>query len=126
MRARRGGFYIGKNYTRVRTLGSVSVRTLTAVRRTGETGGPSETRSDRLAVRLNVGKRDACYYVRRRVSAGPPVSPALPATLGPQRRAAKDSRGIDRRSRPNASQRVVGRLGARNLFRSRTRTSIRA
>src|SRR5437868_1659365 len=40
-------------------------------------GGPSETRSDRLAVRRNGGKRDACHDVRRRVSEGPPVSPAL-------------------------------------------------
>src|SRR6266498_5751920 len=57
-------------------------------------GGPSETRSDRLAVRLNVGKRYACHDVLRRVSEGPPVSPALHAALGPRRRAAKDSRGI--------------------------------
>src|SRR5205809_3081172 len=90
MRARRGGFYIGKNYTRVRTLGSVSVRTLTPVRRAGETGGPSETRSDRLAVRLNVGKRYACHDVLRRVSEGPPVSPALRAALGPRSRASKE------------------------------------
>src|SRR6266540_3157842 len=52
-------------------------------------GGPSETRSDRLAVRLHVGKRYACHDVRRRVSEGPPVSP-----LGPRSRASKDSRGI--------------------------------
>src|SRR6266545_3656201 len=45
-------------------------------------GGPSETRSDRLAVRLNVGQRYACHDVRRRVSEGPPVSPALHASLG--------------------------------------------
>src|SRR3989442_11014315 len=57
-------------------------------------GGPSETRSDRLAVRLNVGKRYACPDVRRRVSEGPPVSPALHAALGPRSRASKDSRGI--------------------------------
>src|SRR6266508_2614408 len=57
-------------------------------------GGPSETRSDRLAVRLNVGKRYACHDVLRRVSQGPLVSPALPAALGPRRRAAKDSRGL--------------------------------
>src|SRR2546425_9764891 len=57
-------------------------------------GGPSETRSDRLAVRLNVGKRYACHDVLRRVSEGPPLSPALHASLGPRSRAAKDSRGI--------------------------------
>src|SRR6266545_5029162 len=86
-------------------------------------GGPSETRSDRLAVRLNVGKRYACHDVRRRVSEGPPVSPALHAVLGPRSRAAKDARGIDRRSRPTSRQRVVGRLGARNLFRPHTKAS---
>src|SRR2546425_6178335 len=57
-------------------------------------GEPSETRSDRLAVRLNVGKRYACHDVLRRVSEGPPVSPALPAALGPWSRTSKDSRGI--------------------------------
>src|SRR6266511_4333169 len=40
------------------------------------------------------GKRYACPDVLRRVSEGPPVSPALPAALGPRRRAAKDSRGL--------------------------------
>src|SRR5437762_3907771 len=75
-------------------MDSVSVRTLLPVRRAGETGGPAETRSDRLAVRLNVGKRYAWHDVRRRVSEGPPVSPALHAALGPRSRAAKDSRGI--------------------------------
>src|SRR5207244_13195518 len=43
----------------------------------------------------------------------PPVAPALHATLRPQSPASKDSRGIDRRSRPHSSQRVVVRLGAR-------------
>src|SRR6266545_3855275 len=57
-------------------------------------GGPSETRSDRLAVRLNVGQRYACHDVLRRVSQSPPVSPALHAALGPRRRAAKDARGL--------------------------------
>src|SRR6266498_1054386 len=40
------------------------------------------------------GKRYACHDVLRRVSEGPPVSPALHAALGPRSRAAKDSRGI--------------------------------
>src|SRR6266540_1605638 len=75
--------------------GSVSVRTLTARSPGGRDGWAfSETRSDRLAVRLNVGQRYACHDVRRRVPEGPPVSPALPAALGPRRRAAKDSRGL--------------------------------
>src|SRR6266542_4996012 len=69
-------------------------------------GGPSETRSDRLAVRLNVGKRYAWHDVRRRVSEGPPVSPALHASLGPRSRASKDARGID--GRPQACRRKVG------------------
>src|SRR5437868_9190358 len=47
-----------------------------AAERAGGAGGPSETRSDRLAVRPNVGKWDACHDVRRRVSAGPPAPPA--------------------------------------------------
>src|SRR6266511_5063237 len=57
-------------------------------------GGPSETRSDRLAIRLNVGKRYAWHDVRRRVSEGPPVSSALHASLGPRSRASKDARGL--------------------------------
>src|SRR6266536_1876962 len=69
-------------------------------------GGPSETRSDRLAVRLNVGKRYAWHDVRRRVSEGPRVSPALHASLGPRSRASKDARGID--GRPQACRRKVG------------------
>src|SRR5258706_8062155 len=40
------------------------------------------------------GKRDACHDVLRRVSEGPPVSPALHAALGPRSRASKDSGGI--------------------------------
>src|SRR5258706_4788139 len=40
------------------------------------------------------GKRDACHDVRRRVSEGPPVSPALHAAVGPRSRASKGSRGI--------------------------------
>src|SRR5258706_7544368 len=40
------------------------------------------------------GKRDACHDVLRRVSEGPPVSPALHAALGPRSRASKGSRGI--------------------------------
>src|SRR5438034_681673 len=56
-------------------------------------GGPSETRSDLLAVRLNVGKQYAWHDVLRRVSEGPPVSPALHASLGPRSRASKDARG---------------------------------
>src|SRR6266542_2435994 len=78
-----------------RTIGSVSVRTLTARSPGGRDGWAfGNPRSDRLAVRLNVGKRYACPDVRRRVSEGPPVSPALPAALGPRSRAAKDSRGL--------------------------------
>src|SRR6266542_2158005 len=78
-----------------RTIGSVSVRTLTARSPGGRDGWAfGNPRSDRLAVRLNVGKRYACPDVRRRVSEGPPVSPALPAALGRRSRAAKDSRGL--------------------------------
>src|SRR5258705_13755315 len=40
------------------------------------------------------GKRDACHDVLRRVSEGPPVSPALHAAVGPRSRASKGSRGI--------------------------------
>src|SRR2546423_14462393 len=96
---------------------------MTPRRGAGETGVPLDTGSDGLAAPLNLGKGEACHDVLRRVSEGPPVSPALHAALGPRRRTAKDSRGIDRRSRPNSSPRVVGRLGTGNLFRSRTRIS---
>src|SRR5258705_71433 len=83
--------------------GSVSVRTLTARSPGGRDGwafgnpiGPSssppECRSaGRLSLRTTTGFRR------------PARLSALPAVLGPQRRASKDSRGIDRRSRPNSS-----------------------
>src|SRR5438105_15480306 len=50
----------------------------------------------------------------------PKAHPSLPpSTRRSGRRGVHRRTLVDRRSRPNSSQRVVGRLGARNLFRSR-------
>src|SRR2546423_15106883 len=50
----------------------------------------------------------------------PKAHPSLPpSTRRSGRRGVHRRTLVDRRSRPNSSPRVVGRLGARNLFRSR-------
>src|SRR6266403_1484926 len=74
-------------------------------------GGPSETRSDRLAVRLNVGKRCTCHYVLRRVSEGPPVSPALHARRSGRGVVHRRTLGelTDDHGRTQACRRKVGR-----------------
>src|SRR5438105_4156158 len=54
----------------------------------------------------------------------PKAHPSLPpSTRRSGRRGVHRRTLVDRRSRPHSSQRIVGRLGARNLFRSRTSTS---